>query len=131
MGAYESRWTREVIDPRTRTLSYFGDVRAEFPDHFENWGLGWCGAVLAQDGKMYCMPLGSPDVLVVDPVTQSLSTFNAAKDLRLEGRHSLSVFPGVLAADGLIYCVASFFQRRPDGFAVISTILVIDPIKRT
>ena len=89
---------------------------------------------LAPDGKIYCMPVGLPDVLVVDPVTRTLSTFSVANDqVSLLGRRSMCIQPGVLAADGLIYSVATFLQRQAYemGIVHVSTVLVIDPINRT
>ena len=43
----------------------------------------WAGGVLAGDGKIYCVPWAATEVLVIDPVTRTLSTFGSVSPLHI------------------------------------------------
>lgn len=59
----------------------------------------WAGAVLGNDGKMYCIPssITTPQVLVFDPVSKDISIFTTGLTTYYKG--------GVLAPNGYIYAI--------------------------
>ena len=58
----------------------------------------WLGGVLAPNGRIYCVPLSSTQILEIDPETQTTQLFGS-----LAGVQKWS--GGVLAPNGRIYCV--------------------------
>ena len=75
----------------------------------------WVGGVLAPNGKIYGIPYNSTSVLVIDPATNTTSTFGSL------GSGIFKWFGGVLAPNGKIY-----------GIPYRSTsVLVIDPATNT
>ena len=73
----------------TNTTTLFGSLSGT---------LKWVGGVLAPNGKIYCVPYSSTQVLEIDPVTNTTT---------LSGSLSGTVkwIGGVLAPNGKIYCV--------------------------
>jgi len=70
----------------------------------------YIGGVLAPNGKIYCVPNNSTQILVIDPATNTTALFG-----NFSSSHKW--FGGVLAPNGKIYCVP--FNS--------TQILVIDP----
>jgi len=76
----------------------------------------WVGAVLAPNGKIYCVPCNSTTVLIIDPATDTADTTT------ITGLTGTSKWYGaVLAPNGKIYCV-------PYNS---TTVLIIDPATDT
>lgn len=78
-------------DPETNSTTLLGD--------FGEGQRKWRGAVLGDDGLIYCVPYNALEVLCIDPVTDALTTFGMAGGVRCKWRG------GVVANDGNIYCV--------------------------
>ena len=68
--------------------------------------------MLAQNGKIYCIPFDAETILVIDPQAQCVSCFGEV------GSSKQKWWNGVLAPDGMIYCI----PHNAD------TVLVIDPV---
>ncbi len=94
------------IDPNTDSTATFGSLgdEATFPGiadqkywHKWNWG------VLADSGKIYCVPAGFDAVLKIDPDLSATSTFGS---LVPDDDYTAATrwFMGVLASSGKIYC---------------------------
>jgi DNA-binding beta-propeller fold protein YncE len=67
-------------DTRILKVSLFADVNPGPYSVFGDAGTGtdkWYGAVKAQNGKIYSIPFNSTNVLVVDPVTNTISNFGS------------------------------------------------------
>ena len=77
----------------------------------------WSGGVIAQNGKIYCVPVNATDILVIDPVANTATRSNMG--VLMGGTNKWR--GGVLAGNGKIY------------FAPYNAtdILVIDPIANT
>lgn len=89
-----------VIDPNTDTCSKtVVDVSAILPSDIALGNLKWSGAVLAPNGKIYGIPLGSKVFLIIDTATNIATTSNLGLTLGSDN------FQGaVLAPNGKIYC---------------------------
>ena len=94
----------ETIVP-TQTTTLFGNLSGTNK---------WYGGVLSHNGKIYCIPFTSTQVLEIDPVTQTTTLFG-----NLSGTNNW--IGGVLAPNGKIYCI-------PFSSAQI---LEIDPVTQT
>ena len=70
------------------------------------------GGVLGGDGKIYCVPYNSTDILIIDPASQTATRSNMGANLS----DSLKWSGGVLGGDGKIYCV----PRNPTDILRIS-----------
>ena len=75
------------------------------------------GAVLAPNGKIYCIPFNSTDILIIDPVANTATRSNMGASLSDTNKF----FGAVLAPNGKIYCVPS----------ASTDILIIDPVANT
>ena len=64
-------------------------------------GYDWNGGVLAPNGKIYCVPSNSSDILIIDPVANTATRSNMGASLS----GSSKWIGGVLAPNGKIYCV--------------------------
>ncbi len=67
-----------MIDLRDNSVSYIGNFR--FGKRC------WCGGVLAGDGKIYCVPYNAVEVLCIDPLDDSVSTFGMVGGIRWKWR---------------------------------------------
>ena len=88
----------------------------QYVSSFGSVGAGnnkWAGGVLAPNGKIYCIPASSSQVLEIDPIKRTAFTFGFLSPTGYSG--------GVLAPNGKIYGI-------PAGAA---NILEIDTIRRT
>jgi len=95
----------ETIVPTQTTTTLFGNLS----------GTGkWYGGVLAPNGKIYCTPHSSAQVLEIDPSTQTTTLFGS-----LSGSGKWA--GGVLAPNGKIYGI-------PHGS---TQVLEIDPVTQT
>ncbi len=104
-----------VVDPSvgtasTSVFSPVGTANDPFADP-TNWG----GAVLAPNGKIYGVPDGATNVLEIDPITKTTTTFGSLSSSNYKW------WGGILAPNGKIYCT-------PYG---ATTILKIDPVAKT
>ncbi|MFA5669429.1 MAG: hypothetical protein WC967_09295 [Balneolaceae bacterium] len=77
----------------------------------------WFGGVLGPDGKIYCVPNESPDILIIDSFNNIATLSDMGADLSGVGTWA----GGVLGPDGKIYCSPSN----------ATDILIIDPIADT
>jgi len=77
----------------------------------------WNGSVLGADGKIYCIPYESADVLIINPEEQTAIRSNMGASLSGASKW----VGGVLASDGKIYCIP--FNA--------TDILIIDPTTQT
>lgn len=77
----------------------------------------WSGSILAPNGKIYCAPNFSANVLIIDPVNNTALRTNFGLDLVGEYKFSGSV----LAKNGKIYCIPNISTK----------ILIIDPSNNT
>jgi len=59
----------------------------------------WIGGVLAPNGKIYCVPFNSADILIIDTVAGTATRSNMGANLS----GSLKWFGGVLGTDGVLY----------------------------
>ena len=76
----------------------------------------WYGGVLADNGKIYGIPLNSESVLIIDPET------NTADNTTITGLSGFGKWVGgVLAPNGKIYCIPYF----------ATNVLIIDPETNT
>ena len=75
----------------------------------------WTAGVLAQNGKIYCIPRRATEVGVIDPVA---NTFDTTSVIPINGTSMSNTkwFTGCLASNGKIYCAPHNFSR---GVAVI------------
>ncbi len=99
----DSKVNHPIIN-RLKT-AYYSAPNATSTAYLTNFGLNlsaldkWCGSVLGLDGKIYCSPYDSANVLIIDPATETASLTNFG--LNLSGsdkwRH------GCLGSDGKIY----------------------------
>ena len=71
----------------------------------------WIGGVLGGDGKIYCTPTNSSDILIIDPANQTATRSNMGASLN----SNYICNGGVLGRDGKIYGI-------PDD---VSDILII------
>jgi ethanolamine utilization microcompartment shell protein EutS/uncharacterized SAM-dependent methyltransferase len=76
----------------------------------------WFGGVLAQNGKIYCVPYSSTYVLIINPFT---NTYDTTSITGLTGNNKWA--GGVLAPNGKIYCI-------PHDSSVV---LIIDTVNNT
>lgn len=78
----------------------------------------WCGGALGGDGKVYCPPHNSGNVLVVDTATDVLSYI----DVPVKWYEKSELYAGaVTGPDGKVYCVPYSAE----------SVLCIDPFART
>ena len=80
----------------------------------------WQGGVLAPNGKIYCIPYSSTNVLIIDPAT------DIAEQTSITGLTGGNKwYGGVLAPNGKIYCVpyaiAPVLIISPNGLQTVST----------
>ena len=80
---------------------------------------GWVGGALAPNGLIYCAPLNSTNVLVIDPINRTTSNLVGAATYPASGNYSWQC--AILAPNGLIY-------MPPTG---ASTTLVVNPATNT
>jgi hypothetical protein len=82
-------------------------------------GFKWFGGVLAQNGKIYGIPLTSTNICLIDPITNTVDTTT----LKVLPGSSITGgwMGGVLAPNGKIYGI-------PNG---VSSVCLIDPITNT
>lgn len=109
-----------IVNPTDTTASPYGTAtRTDYGlVNFDNpVDSKWYGGVMAGNGKIYGVPSEAPDVLVIDPATQTATR----TDFGLGGFGLNAYHGGVLGRDGKIYCV-------PGG---ATTVLVIDPDTNT
>ena len=98
---------RRVIFGKLKNFfSFFGS--------FGTSGGKWVSGALATNGKIYCIPFNSTQVLVIDPSNNTTSLFGSFSG-------SGKWVGGVLAPNGKIYCVPHESTQ----------ILVIDPSNNT
>jgi hypothetical protein len=83
-----------VIDPATDALTFLAGT----PPYTESGDDRWFGGVLGPNGKIYCIPRNSPNILILDPL-QSPPTLVAL------GKRGAQYFGGALGPDGNIYCI--------------------------
>jgi hypothetical protein len=76
-------------------------------------GFKWAGGVLAPNGKIYCAPLATDSVLIIDPSTNTLDSTTISGI----GTQSTDYTGAVLGKDGNMYCV----PRNGDKVLVIDT----------
>mmetsp|Transcript_62307 Transcript_62307/g.202025 ORF Transcript_62307/g.202025 Transcript_62307/m.202025 type:complete len:580 (+) Transcript_62307:51-1790(+) len=110
-----------VIDPESDSLHYMWDKHVFRAAGYGSWDEDdvddqdldlWSGIAAATNGKLYCSPLDSKVVLVIDPHSWSLGYIDGAGT-------EIEKWGGITAAsDGRLYC-APFNSNH---------ILVIDPI---
>lgn len=81
-------------------------------------GSKWVGSVLAQDGKIYCSPLTSQFIMVIDPQANTASLNNFGLTIPTGNKYN----GNVLAQDGKIYCIPA---------STTYGVLVIDPALQT
>jgi hypothetical protein len=112
-----------IIDPiaGTATLTDF-DIDLSSTPQGDGRTTKWQGAIAAPDGKIYCIPFSANDILIIDPLTQTVtrSTLGATIPLNTSGG-VFRWFGGVLAPNGKIYCMP-----RNSGM-----VLVIDPLNNS
>lgn len=77
----------------------------------------WDGGVLAQNGKIYCVPASATCVLIIDPLNNQVDTTS----IKINDNSIYKWSGGVLAPNGKIYCPP--YNAR--------SILVIDPETNT
>ena len=70
----------------------------------------WIGGVLAPNGKIYCIPHGAAEILIIDTATDTTATIPTESG-------DLKWFGGCLASNGKIYCIPHTSGK----------VLVIDP----
>ena len=75
----------------------------------------WGGGVLAPNGKIYCVPLSSTQVLCIDPADNTTTLFGSFTGTE-------KWYGGVLAPNGKIYCV----PRNAAQVLTIGTTQTID-----
>ena len=75
------------------------------------------GGVLAPNGKIYCLPALSSNVLIIDPINNTLDTTTIRG---LDGT-SFKCYGGVLAPNGKIYGIPTS----------VSYVTIIDPVTNT
>jgi hypothetical protein len=111
-GAYKSAY----LDGLTSNTDYTTASRSAMGASLSG-SIKYYGSVLGTDGKIYCVPSGASNILIIDPAagTASTSTMGAS----FSGSNQWS--GGVLGPDGKIYCI----PRNAD------TILIIDPAAGT
>lgn len=77
----------------------------------------WFGSVLADNGKIYCIPWDADNVLIIDPATDTVDT-TSITGLGIGGEKWIG---GVLAPNGKIYGIPAYS----------SSVLIIDPMTDT
>lgn len=77
----------------------------------------YSSAVLAPNGKIYCIPADATDILIIDPASNTATRSTMGVDLSGSGKW----YGGVLAPNGKIYCT-------PNNAV---DILIIDPTSNT
>lgn len=117
-------WDSVRVLEQSKTASeLFHDIlptanRSTIGDLLPSTTLKYYGGVLAQDGKIYCIPNTAQDVHVIDPATNTSVRTNFGYALPSGYKFS----GGVLAQDGKIYAVPSSTELG---------VLVIDPIAQS
>ncbi|HAK16483.1 MAG TPA: hypothetical protein DCM65_09565 [Acinetobacter junii] len=61
----------------------------------------WMGGILGGDGKIYCVPYHSTNILIIDPILQTAT--RSSMGASLGGTYKWA--GGILGGDGKIYCV--------------------------
>lgn len=77
----------------------------------------WIGAVLAPNGKIYCIPNSTNTFLIINPAAGTATTSNLGASFSGDSQY----WGGVLGRDGKIYCIPS----------QATTILIVDPTTDT
>jgi hypothetical protein len=99
------------IDPIAETVTTFGSIDISF---FTEWlvggvfptneYVGWQGAVLAPNGKIYCSPLGGKGILEINPEDDTVNVIGVGSlPPFAEQGSSFRWSPFVMAPDGKMY----------------------------
>ena len=108
-----------IIDPATQT-AVRSNLGASIPSYNASdsttWDM-WMGGVLANNGKIYCIPCNASRVLVID--TNNDTAYLDDMGVNLDSTEQY--YDGALGVDGKIYCMPNLSQD----------ILIIDPSNDT
>ena len=80
----------------------------------------WAGGVLGPDGKIYCVPDNSSDILIIDPLTQTATRSSMGASLSGSDKWA----GAVLGPDGKIYCV----PRSASDILIINKHVDVTPL---
>jgi hypothetical protein len=94
-----------VIDPIAKTIDTTSVVPAPGVATLTTTQYKYAGAVLAMDGKIYCMPQNATDVLQIDPTTNQYSRISASVGSTLAGNFKYEAT--TLGPSGKIYGIPS------------------------
>lgn len=103
-----------VIDPVANTFTIPSTMAAGTITGTGAGDYAYEGGVLAPNGKIYCIPCNATTAAVIDPITNTFTTFGTAAG-------NAAFLAGVLAPNGKVYCI-------PYGSTSVG---VIDPVLNT
>lgn len=113
--------TQDVVAADTAYLLGLSNAYKSYSEFYD----GYCTALPATNGKIYCVPNDADYVLVVSPEADSVSAYSIdITGLDLQGYEGNQWVDGVLAPNGKIYCVPGW------SFDVLVIDTVLDSVSK-